>query len=113
VLYLWYLSGPPDPSAKRAVCGCLGEKAECRPTFQWPLGARRDARRECCRSSSRPPLYRRPARLRLIPTSAVQWLPCYRIIPSRFPPINLFERVTDPADLETVLDIESMTNDRL
>ncbi|MPR12204.1 RES domain-containing protein [Microvirga tunisiensis] len=51
--------------------------------------------------------------MRLIPTSAVRWLPCYRIIPSRFPPINLFERVTDPADLETVLDIESMTNDRL
>jgi hypothetical protein len=49
----------------------------------------------------------------LIPQSAVRWLPCYRIIPSRFPPINLFERVTDPADLETVLDIESMTNDRL
>lgn len=49
----------------------------------------------------------------MIPTSAVQWLPCYRIIPSRFPPINLFERVTDPADLETVLQIESMTNDRL
>jgi hypothetical protein len=43
----------------------------------------------------------------------VRWLPCYRIIPSRFPPINLFERVTDPADLETVLEIESMTNDRL
>ena len=49
----------------------------------------------------------------MIPTSAVRWLPCYRIIPSRFPPINLFERVTDPADLETVLEIESMTNDRL
>jgi hypothetical protein len=49
----------------------------------------------------------------VIPTSAVRWLPCYRIIPSRFPPINLFERVTDPADLETVLEIESMTNDRL
>jgi hypothetical protein len=49
----------------------------------------------------------------LIPTSVVRWLPCYRIIPSRFPPINLFERVTDPADLETVLEIESMTNDRL
>jgi hypothetical protein len=49
----------------------------------------------------------------VIPKSAVRWLPCYRIIPSRFPPINLFERVTDPADLETVLDIESMTNDRL
>ncbi|MBQ0819845.1 RES family NAD+ phosphorylase [Microvirga sp. HBU67558] len=49
----------------------------------------------------------------MISQSAVRWLPCYRIIPSRFPPINLFERVTDPADLETVLDIESMTNDRL
>lgn len=49
----------------------------------------------------------------MIPTSAVRWLPCYRIIPSRFPPINLFERVTDSADLETVLEIESMTNDRL
>ena len=49
----------------------------------------------------------------MIPTSAVRWLPCYRIIPSRFPPINLFERVTDPADLEAVLEIECMTNDRL
>lgn len=49
----------------------------------------------------------------MIPKSSVRWLPCYRIIPSRFPPINLFERVTDPADLETVLAIESMTNDRL
>ncbi|WP_262299482.1 RES family NAD+ phosphorylase [Microvirga sesbaniae] len=49
----------------------------------------------------------------MISQSDVRWLPCYRIIPSSFPPINLFERVTDPADLETVLDIESMTNDRL
>lgn len=49
----------------------------------------------------------------MIPTSAVRWFPCYRIIPSRFPPINLFERVTDSADLGTVLEIESMTNDRL
>jgi len=49
----------------------------------------------------------------LISQSDVRWLPCYRIIPSSFTPINLFERVTDPADLETVLDIESMTNDRL
>ena len=41
------------------------------------------------------------------------WLPCWRIIPSRFPPIDLFERVTDPADLEAVLELESLTNDRL
>ena len=41
------------------------------------------------------------------------WMPCWRIIPSRFPPIDLFERVTDPADLEAVLYLESLTNDRL
>lgn len=48
-----------------------------------------------------------------IPVSAVRWAPCYRIIPSRFPPISLFEAVADPADLDAVYAIEAMTNDRL
>ena len=48
-----------------------------------------------------------------IPVSAVQWHPCYRIIPSRFPPINLFEEIADPDDLDAVFEIEAMTNDRL
>lgn len=48
-----------------------------------------------------------------IPVSAVAWRPCYRIIASRFPPISLFEKVADPADLEAVYEIEAMTNDRL
>ena len=47
------------------------------------------------------------------PTARVQWRPCYRIVPSRFPPIDLFEKVADPADLEAVYAIEAMTNDRL
>ncbi|MEI6537664.1 MAG: RES family NAD+ phosphorylase, partial [Verrucomicrobiaceae bacterium] len=34
-------------------------------------------------------------------------------VPSRFPPINLFEAVADPADLDAVYQIEAMTNDRL
>ena len=34
-------------------------------------------------------------------------------MPSRFPPISLFEDVTDPRDLEAVYQIEAMTNDRL
>ena len=38
---------------------------------------------------------------------------CWRIIPSRYPPINLFERVTSPEDLESVCEIECLTNDRL
>ncbi len=39
--------------------------------------------------------------------------PSYRIIPSRFPPVSLFDRVADPADLEAVLAIEALTNDRV
>lgn len=42
-----------------------------------------------------------------------RWTPCYRIIPSRFPPIGLFDKVAYPADLEAVFLIEAMTNDRL
>ena len=44
---------------------------------------------------------------------AVHWPSCFRLIPSRFPPIQLFERVADPADLEEVFAIEALTNDRL
>lgn len=48
-----------------------------------------------------------------ISVAAIGWRPCYRIIPSRFPPIALFEAVADPADLEAVYRIEAITNDRL
>ena len=48
-----------------------------------------------------------------LPTARVEWKPCRRIVPSRFPPIQLFERVTDPADLEAIFELESMTNPRL
>ena len=50
---------------------------------------------------------------RELPVAAVQWSPCFRIISSRFPPIELFERVADPADLDAVYQIEAITNDRL
>ncbi|CAN5827770.1 RES family NAD+ phosphorylase [soil metagenome] len=43
----------------------------------------------------------------------VRWNPCYRLIASRYPPIDLFERVTDAADLDAVIALESLTNDRL
>jgi hypothetical protein len=48
-----------------------------------------------------------------IPTTRVDWKPGWRIIPSRFPPIALFERVADPGDLEAVFAIEALTNPRL
>jgi hypothetical protein len=37
----------------------------------------------------------------------------YRIIPSRFPPIELFETLVAPDELEIAYAIESLTNDRL
>lgn len=37
----------------------------------------------------------------------------YRIIPSRFPPIQLFERLLAPEDLELAYELEALTNDRL
>jgi len=48
-----------------------------------------------------------------IAVSPIRWAPCYRIVSSRFPPINLFENVADPADLEAVYLVEAMTNSRL
>lgn len=48
-----------------------------------------------------------------IPVSRVRWTPCYRIVPSRFPPVSVFDGVADPADLDAVFALEAMTNDRL
>jgi hypothetical protein len=48
-----------------------------------------------------------------LPVAHIEWKPCWRIIPSRFPPIPLFERVTEPDDLEAIFELESLTNQRL
>ena len=48
-----------------------------------------------------------------LPVARIEWKPCWRIIPSRFPPIQLFERVTDPDDLEAVFELDALTNPRL
>lgn len=50
---------------------------------------------------------------REVPVTGVHWPSCYRVIPSRFPPIQLFERVADPGDLDAVFAIESLTNARI
>lgn len=47
------------------------------------------------------------------PISRINWKPCWRLIPSRFPPVGLFDRVAEPEDLEIIFEIEALTNDRL
>lgn len=37
----------------------------------------------------------------------------FRIIPSVFPPINFFEDLVDPAEMQTLWEIEGLTNERL
>lgn len=48
-----------------------------------------------------------------IPRSPVSWRPSYRIISSRFPPVGLFDRIAAPDDLESVFELEALTNPRL
>lgn len=47
------------------------------------------------------------------PLSRISWNPTYRIIPSRYPPIDLFERVADPADWDHLANLETLTNPRV
>lgn len=47
------------------------------------------------------------------PLAELAWRPCHRLIPSRFPTVGLYDRVADPADLDVVFAIESLTNPRL
>jgi len=52
-------------------------------------------------------LPRSPVRRRIV------WRRTYRLIPARYPPIALFERLADPDDWETLLAVEGLTNERI
>lgn len=43
----------------------------------------------------------------------IDWHPAYRIIPSRFPTINIFDRVACAEDFEALYQLEAMTNNRI
>ncbi len=43
----------------------------------------------------------------------VQWPEAWRIVPSRFPPEGVFDRIAAPGDLEALYAVESLTNARL
>ncbi|MBX9771381.1 MAG: RES family NAD+ phosphorylase [Candidatus Obscuribacterales bacterium] len=40
----------------------------------------------------------------------VRWIPSWRIIADSYPPINFFERISDPADWEVLLDLAKLTD---
>src|SRR5512147_2347004 len=45
------------------------------------------------------------------PVVDVRWQPAFRIVPSRYPPIDLFERIAPPGEWEALIELESLTND--
>ena len=47
------------------------------------------------------------------PKRRVRWAKSYRVVNARFPPIDLFERVADPDDWESLLELEMLTNPRV
>jgi hypothetical protein len=47
------------------------------------------------------------------PATRLSWNPAYRVIPSRFPSIGLFERGASPADFDALYALEAMTNNRI
>jgi hypothetical protein len=49
----------------------------------------------------------------LPPLKRIRWTQAYRIVPSRFPPVGVFDRIADVADLDALFALEAMTNPRL
>jgi len=46
-------------------------------------------------------------------TVRLRWPRIYRVIPTKFPPVNFFERIVEPRQMEAAWYLESLTNDRL
>jgi hypothetical protein len=47
------------------------------------------------------------------PKRRIRWARSYRVINARFPPIDLFERIADPDDWESLIELETLTNPRV
>jgi hypothetical protein len=44
---------------------------------------------------------------------AIEWGESFRIIFSRYPFIGIYDRIADPEDIEAVIELERLTNDRV
>lgn len=50
---------------------------------------------------------------RKVAVHPVVWRPCYRLIPSRYPTVGLYDAIADPADLEVAFAVEAFANPRI
>jgi hypothetical protein len=49
----------------------------------------------------------------LPPLAEIDWAECFRLVPSRFPPVSLYERVASADEFGAVYAVEMLTNPRL
>ena len=49
----------------------------------------------------------------LPPLTEIDWAECFRLVPSRFPPVSLYERVASADEFDAVFAVEMLTNPRL
>ena len=54
-----------------------------------------------------------PIRPTDISVTELVWLPCHRLVASRFPTVGLYDGIAYPEDLDVVFAIEALTNPRL
>ena len=47
------------------------------------------------------------------PSAPLDWSPAFRVTPTRFPAVNLFDRVASPEDFDALYALDALTNDRL
>lgn len=48
-----------------------------------------------------------------IPVARIAWRAAHRIVPSRFPPVGLWDRIARPEDFDALAEIEGLTNPRI
>lgn len=48
-----------------------------------------------------------------VPVHPLSWLPCHRLIASRYPTVGLYDDIAHPDDLDVVFAIEALTNPRM
>lgn len=51
--------------------------------------------------------------IELPPVAEIDWPDTCRLIPSRYPPVGILDRVASPDDLDAVFILEGLTNDRI
>ena len=127
-----HLQEPADPAARRGQRRRLGAPTERRAAIRRSQRARAHARRQRRRFELRAPLPRRRSRRRLVlstppvdavaaapgggvdlPLHPVRWQPAFRIVPTRYPAISLFDRVAAAEHADALYALEAMTNERL